>query len=388
MKIGLMGFSFSHENKGCEALTYSILGILSKCVNEKKIEIVNFSSYQNFGEVPNSFPEFNYQYCPLKLKDKKLRFLKAVNECDFIFDETFGDGFADIYFSKPVYRDTLLKSIIGRSHTKYIMTPQTYGPFKDKKLERFAGNAIKKADFVFARDQISGDYAEQISKRKVITVTDLAFALPYDIVNTTNRKNDFGINVSGLLWKGGFNKKNQFGLTITYKKYCQDLIEYLLKETDYNIHLIPHVTICNDKNKNIPDSDSEACIELKKLFDKEDRVILAPDFINPIDAKNYIAKMKFFLGARMHSTIAAFSTGVITIPLSYSRKFQGLYNNLEYPYVLDACKMNQNEILKITIDWIKHYHLLDTAREKSMIHINSKLEKFQADLYTIVNQKD
>ena len=41
MKIGLMGFSFSHENKGCEALTYSILGILSKCVNEKKIEIVN-----------------------------------------------------------------------------------------------------------------------------------------------------------------------------------------------------------------------------------------------------------------------------------------------------------------------------------------------------------
>ena len=33
----------------------------------------------------------------------------------------------------------------------------------------------------------------------------------------------------------------------------------------------------------------------------------------------------------MHATIGAISSGVATIPFSYSRKFEGLFGNLEYP---------------------------------------------------------
>lgn len=42
------------------------------------------------------------------------------------------------------------------------------------------------------------------------------------------------------------------------------------------------------------------------------------------------------MGARMHSTIAAFSSGVPVVPMAYSRKFNGLFiDTLNYNHLVD-----------------------------------------------------
>ncbi|MBN2829716.1 MAG: polysaccharide pyruvyl transferase family protein, partial [Candidatus Cloacimonetes bacterium] len=164
-----------------------------------------------------------------------------------------------------------------------------------------------------------------------------------------------GFNPSGLLWSGGYTRNNQFGLTVDYQAYCKKIIEYLLKQGQYEIHLISHVFSLNLNN---PDNDLIACKDLKKLYPE---LIEAPLFDLPMDVKSYISTMDIFIGARMHATIAAFSTGVATIPFSYSRKFEGLYHSLDYPFLLNAYEEDQECLFNKTMQWIVDYKNLQKA---------------------------
>ena len=50
----------------------------------------------------------------------------------------------------------------------------------------------------------------------------------------------------------------------------------------------------------------------------------------------------------MHSTIAAFSSGVPVVPMAYSRKFNGLFSDtLQYPHVADMKAQGNVEIMTI-----------------------------------------
>ena len=50
----------------------------------------------------------------------------------------------------------------------------------------------------------------------------------------------------------------------------------------------------------------------------------------------------------MHSTIAAFSSGVPVVPMAYSRKFNGLFiDTLQYPYVSDMKTLSNRGALEM-----------------------------------------
>lgn len=91
---------------------------------------------------------------------------------------------------------------------------------------------------------------------------------------------------------------------------------------------------------------------------------------NPMDIKSKISEFDIFIGARMHATIGAFSSGVATIPTAYSRKFNGLYESVEYPYIVDLLNSSTEENLEMTKMYIKDYVKLKVAAEKSMDYIN------------------
>ena len=72
----------------------------------------------------------------------------------------------------------------------------------------------------------------------------------------------------------------------------------------------------------------------------------APDFASPSAAKSYIAGLDFFMGARMHACIAAFSSGVPVVPMAYSRKFAGLFGSLGYDHTVDCQSETNTAILE------------------------------------------
>ena len=386
MTIGILGAPINNGNMGCLALTYSLLAMLEEIAND----LGTVFTYYNFEGVGD--PTKTHILCRnLGIEEERVKsfniypvesFLglchrphkvfgtfSALKECDLFIDLTQGDSFADIYgdsvFNKNANGKLLVEKVLKKP---LILGPQTYGPYQNKKNKEKAKRAIDKAALVIARDEASMQYVKYFTDKEVYTTTDLAFILPYKsgglnrstTVEHTTTSEHFniavGVNVSGLLSKNKLETTpTEFHLKTDYDAYIEALLSWLIN-ADYNVSIIPHVV---------------ADYEYGRLIaEKFPRVKLVEMYQNPMDIKSKISEFDIFIGARMHATIGAFSSGVATIPTAYSRKFNGLYESVEYPYIVDLLNSSTEENLEMTKMYIKDYVKLKVAAEKSMEHIN------------------
>lgn len=371
-KIVLANALLHSGNRGCVALTLSVLSIIDDLFKSRSVD------YEVF--LPDSQIKKN-GYVDLTVGDKKLRVYscsyykgydlrswgkylaygmidktlaenrRIFGEADFILDIGQGDSFSDIYGLERFRKIDHVHTIARRKNIPYALLPQTIGPFKDKDVLKSAKKSIENARLCMARDEESYEYARQISpSARLHTSVDVAFFLPYQKQSFDPHKTHVGLNVSSLLWHGGYSSDNQFGLVVDYPRLINSIIAYFSAMDDVVLHLIPHVVMEEDDVEN----DYSLCYRLFKQMDKPN-VVLSPFFMSPCDAKSYISGMDFFMGARMHSTIAAFSSGVPVVPMSYSRKFEGLFEKtLDYPYWVDMKEMNNEEAFDFVVDSFEH----------------------------------
>ena len=350
--IGLLGLAFGSTNKGCEALGYGFLNVLECVANEMETEFdIHIFEGCNV-DLIYANGEYNHLHLysvPIpgissfsKIKVHKNNFKK----CDVIFDFTAGDSFSDIYGTKRFVQRSVIKMLAEQRGNPFVLGSQTYGPYKSTVAKMIARRIIKKATAVYARDQMSCDRVKVLAKRDADLTVDVAFAMQYTPTVIESDKVKVGFNPSGLLWNGGYTQSNQFGLTVDYQKYCRDVISTLLKSGEYDVYLVPHV-ISDDYTA--IDNDNVACSELKKEFPA---LIEAPVFNTPVEVKSYISGMDVFTGARMHATIAAFTTGVPVIPFSYSPKFEGLFTSVGYDHVISATKVSTEDAINDTLKMI------------------------------------
>jgi polysaccharide pyruvyl transferase WcaK-like protein len=135
-----------------------------------------------------------------------------------------------------------------------------------------------------------------------------------------------GLNISGLLYSGGYSRDNMFDLKMDYRVFSHKLLVNLLEETDACICLVPHTY----GEKGTVNSDPDACEQLyRKLEQYGDRIKLISGIYNQSEIKALIGQMDFFIGARMHSCIASLSQGIPTVGVAYSRKFVGVFETLK-----------------------------------------------------------
>lgn len=264
--------------------------------------------------------------------NKYLSVIEIYKTADLIFDLGQGDSFADIY-GKARFDWIFAQYKLGRKYNKpYCILPQTIGPFDSPQIRTQAIRGINWAKYIMVRDKQSADYVKKlIPSCNVIEVIDVAFFLPYKKKIFDSSFIHIGLNISALLWHGGYTRNNQFGLKCDYPKLIKEIIKYFLDMKKVKVHLIPHVV---NGERHI-ENDYEVSYDLCEEFNNPN-LVLAPLFLDPVVAKSYIAGMDLFMGARMHSTIAAFSSGVPVIPMAYSRKFNGLFSDtLQYPFVMD-----------------------------------------------------
>ena len=381
INIGLFGLTFQSGNKGCVALAYSFLEILDKLNkdNNFKVTVFSYLGHEKIEHYHGNMPVKIVNFSQKSLSTIK-ELGKNIKKCDYVFDFTEGDSFSDIYGINRAIKVILTKEQTIKAKVPLILGPQTYGPYKNVFVKMAAKHVIKKSKYVCSRDEESSKRVEEMIGKKIDAYTDIAFALPlsedeYEMSN----KPKIGINVSALLWNGGYNGENQFGLSMDYKDYIIGLIERIKNETDYEIHLIPHVI---SPNYNGLENDYRVCNELAEKYG----LIAAPGFDTPMQAKKYISKMEIFIGARMHATIGAFSSGVVTIPYSYSPKFEGLYSNLGYEYVIHGTIDSLEEAIENTIQNIKEKDKLKEAQKKAMNTIHEKLDKLYDKFDKIINE--
>lgn len=384
MIIGLAGLTFGSGNLGCSALAISFYSELTKMLRESDISARLISFSDNADTSLYIDEDYPIEFVPYHLSDissvKKTG--EMIKKIDYVIDFTEGDSFADLYGFNRFFRSVVIKIITIVSRKCLILGPQTYGPYKHLITRVIASNIINKSGYIYSRDFESVNYLKSIGvKREVYAVTDVAYLLPYKKVQLdfTDAKIKVGFNISGLLWDQCTRKVNDYLLKLDYKTYCERLIEKLL-DKGYEVYLTPHV---GNKESHV-ESDYNACEELHSRYPST-KVI--DNQFTAIGIKNYISSMDIFIGSRMHSTIAAFSSGVFTIPVAYSKKFQGYYQQLHYPVIVDARNLSTEDALEKTLQYIGTYKEYEKAQKKSMAIAGKKLDAFYNSLKIILKER-
>lgn len=350
MNICLLGTDFNSANRGCGALGYSAIEMLYRVSKEKNEELRVIAFVWETCPIP-VLNNDNISLELLKMEPKTIKFWKKSMEyfkkSDFVIDFTGGDSFSDIYGKKRFYILTAMKQFAIWSRTPFIMGPQTIGPFDSWMARTVASHILKKSKVCFVRDRMSFEYVQEIASITPLLTTDVAFALPYEkIEKKIGEKRKIGFNPSGLLWAKNNTFQAEKHLCVDYRKYVKEVMQVWSQDESCEIYLIPHV-FSRDTMKS--GDDLAACRDIQKEFPN---VKIADGYNTPMEAKSFISNMDVFIGARMHATIAAISSGVVTIPFSYSRKFEGLYQDLDYPYIISGKEMSTREAIEKTLSWV------------------------------------
>lgn len=272
-------------------------------------------------------------------------YAKTVRGLDCILDIGMGDSFTDIYGAKRFGFLFLSKLITQAQGVPLLFSPQTIGPFTRQPQSALAAHVMRRAVAVVARDPQSFAAVRQMAPRaRAVQAIDVAFRLPFERPpRAADGFDEIGVNVSGLLFNGGYTGANEFGLQVDYAELMRQFVGRMLERPKTRVHLISHVT----GNALPMDDDGRVADRLVAEFP---RAIRVPNFPSPSAAKTYISGLDFLVAGRMHACIAAYSSSVPVAPIAYSRKFAGLFQGvLGYGFGVPTSGMSTDQALAYLI---------------------------------------
>lgn len=378
--VGLMWHSLGSGNLGVGALTESNIAIVRGVAEQLGLRVrfvVLGTSDASVPELAAELAAAGHELQVRRIRVFRSEFRDAVRACDLVLDIGEGDSFADIYGIKRFLFYWLSKNIVCSLGKPLILSPQTIGPFDGGLARMLARQIMRRCTRVFARDNLSSAYLKELDMTgNVDEAIDVAFRLPFARPQRADDgKVKVGVNVSGLLFNGGYTGNNQFGLSIDYAATMRELIRQLTAQPGVEVHLVSHVI-----EPHMPVEDDMAAAQ--RLATEFPGVIVAPAFTRPSEAKSYIAGMDFFTGARMHACIAAFSSGVPVVPMAYSRKFNGLFGTLGYSHVADCKTDSASAVLNRILSGLQNRAGIGRDVHAGLALVSGRLARYESGLRT------
>jgi polysaccharide pyruvyl transferase WcaK-like protein len=285
--------------------------------------------------------------------------LRHLEEASMVLSIAGGDSFGDTYgVTRLLYvaLPQILAILMGK---QLVLLPQTIGPFKHPISKRVARFILRRAERVYARDFRSLDEVSGLlpgAPNPARFCHDVGFVLDpiepasLDGVDWPARSDPkmpvVGVNVSGLLYKGGYTNNNMFGLCGDYEALMHKLIEFLIDKKGNAVLLVPHVFGRNDD----AECDLAACQRISQKLNGRfgEKLGIVRRSFNQSELKYIIGSCDFFVGSRMHACIAALSQAVPAVSVAYSDKFVGVMETIGLEYaVADARHLDENEVLAV-----------------------------------------
>lgn len=361
----LMFFHNGSLNRGCEAIVRSGVAMLKQQYPGAVVNLVSFHPESDaiiplidtvYDGNPIAIKKFSPTWIVSALKNKLFKdetfylrkryhtILKHIPNHD-IFLSIGGDNYC--YGEQPwIYE---IDRNIKKAGKKLVLWGASIG---DEDLSTVKINDLKTFDLILARESMTLSILEQHGLTNVKLCADGAFTmdkeeLPLPIEWQVG--NTVGFNFSPLVWNK--NKASH--------KAAFDLVQHILDTTDMTIAFTPHVI---EKGND----DYVVLEEFYTRFKHTKRVLLLPNDLNAIQYKGYIARMRFFIGARTHATIAAYSRLIPTLVLGYSIKSKGIAKDIfgEEKLVLSIKEISDSQKLIAKFEEMK-------SEEKELITLLS-----------------
>lgn len=364
------------ENHGCEAIAYSLKNVLNK-------DVTLFSSN------PQEDEKYTLKKCMIIKPDRKKFQLQGLKKIAYKVNYKLSKNetayYKEIYkeFIGNIDKNGLYISIGGDNYCyddnewlaylnlninkKGAKTALIGCSIEENALSESVIEDLNMYSLIIARET----YTYKILKDKLSTCVeyapDTAFLLPVskDKKKELNTDNSYiGINLSPLV----IRKERKSGIIL---ENYQKVIEWILNNTSSDVLLIPHVVWSHNDDR----------IPLKKLYDQfihTGRVQMIEDQ-SAINLKQYISQCEFFIGARTHATVAAYSTYVPTLVTGYSVKARGiaydLFGNDDYVISINDLK-KEDDLLKKFIEMYR-------KKEKIKNHLEDVMNNYKAKIGNI-----
>ena len=351
MKTILYG-NGSCANHGCEAIVRGTFGLLNRPL---AIASENIEEDKRYG-----IDQLCELYDAKTAHPGRIQFAKAYIKLKVTGNYTDIDGLPYLPAIRKLKGKVALALSVGGDN--YCYTNQKFYAFLNKAyqnsgiktvlwgcsiepeivMKKEVSKDLKSYKLIVARESITYKAIREIGANAVLA-PDPAFFMPAqkcDLDTRFDNGNVIGINISPIILS---NEKRRGAVYSNYKT----LIEYILRNTNMKIALIPHVVWQQNDDRSV----------LRRLYDDfghDQRLIMVGDHKAP-ELKYIISKCRMFIGARTHSTIAAYSMMVPTLVVGYSVKARGIAADLfgtADKYVLPVQNLQNDGQLLEAFSWI------------------------------------
>ena len=383
--IGMMGL----YNRGCEAIVWGSSKIIKEIFPDAEISVgVGYSGSANIDR--ERLPNFGVEIYPLIAgnhtnpsfgarllrrtiyhitRDVEIyKYRKPIGYPDKDWDlvlEVGGDTFVDNSIIKFHHDQWLMKKGL-----KVGLWGLNLGPYNSKVISSVKQfEAFSKYNMIAVRDKFSKRYLADIGvKKNVYLMADPAFEMdpePWEVepyLPVKSIRGIVGINLNPLASKIG--KRS----TVAIIELLQDASRALIDQ-GFGVLLVPH---CFPPACPLYDDDTTILKPAFEQLKKEGlNVGLLPNGINSPQVKYAISKCVLFTGLRMHSTIAAWSSNVPVLSISYSQKSLN-YNNEIYghhKYVLDIAKLTSRQLVRSLLGMANNLHQVKQETKRGVTNL-------------------
>lgn len=254
---------------------------------------------------------------------------RAYLEADLVADLS-GDSYRDRPggFS-PAHNVHVLATVL--LNKPLVLVSQSIGPFRWYN-RNITSRLLNRSDLIYVREKETVQILNNlgVDKGLVMVAPDIAFRLPLPcheeindlleaegLVTEKLQRPWIGISVSCLMMDKPAENTD-------YQTLMSNLCSRLHRKYGASIILVPHAI-----NPTIlgPDDYGACDLVFGKLNRPEWVKVIDKDY-SPVELKGIISRCEIFIAARMHAGIAALSSSVPTVLLSWSHKYVGLMQEI------------------------------------------------------------
>lgn len=360
---------YTLSNRGCEALVRATVSLLRQHLDSPRILVPSIDIPRDAAQWPNSadegvefvaYPEMPYRYLNWTRLCRRIPVLTYLawpslplrpplrgylEECDAVLS-IGGDMLSlDYGLDSPFFYVGIAESAL-RLGKPVVLWGASVGPFSALPgVERQMAAHLRRLSLVTIRESHTMAYLKGLGVvDNVLLVTDSAFVMtpqPMDLSSFWPAgEGVLGLNVSPVVE----DVRKAAGATSSVLDETIAFVQKLLRDSDLGVLLVPHVAPLDGSPRS---SDEHYLARIAAAMgDTGGRVRCVPSGCNAPQLKYIISRCRYFIGARTHATIAAFSTGVPTISIAYSVKARGINRDLfgHERYVLDTRQVSADSL--------------------------------------------
>lgn len=296
---------------------------------------------------------------------KDLKCLRHDQECNVYFQANLlidlsGDTITEDYGPLVLFSHCIPILIANCFGKPVVLFGQTIGPFTWSKP--FMRWLLKRCNFIIARDEFTYSYLQELGMayNHLGSSIDMAFllgtasasqarAIQAETGYNPERRLTLGMTVSRQ-FKNFVEKHSQRPSNKGFFDTMSEVIDRFIETHNAQVVLFAHVTGPTERL-----DDRVISHELRRHCRHADRVIVIDKDLNPRAIKALIARCNIFCGSRMHSNIAATTSGVPTIAMAYSVKSRGIMKRMGMEdWVVEIPQLTTKYLFKRLNDLLAH----------------------------------